>query len=205
MDTAFTHDLDEVLQYLYEMQYADPHMGEGHNDCVKQEDIRPILTSLPNRKKPAPRNQERFVEEQLTSDDLVRAHPADGGRHLRITNKGRLFKEAGGYARLEKDKRIERSKNRIIQLARGAETVTLLSLAGFTAWMQFDDHEKDERIVQHEMRIIQLETELGALAAEKSSAESLVADSLSGRSIDSLRHDSVITAPNPQAESSSKK
>ncbi len=66
--------------------------------------------------------------------------------------RGLFFLWDGGFTKRFND---ERKKARLIAAttaARIAETITLILIASFTAYLQFDDSEKDERIIQLERK-----------------------------------------------------
>lgn len=175
MDQTFVHDLDEVLDTLYEHQVSlerktiaqqksesDPNAGPAttpHYYCVDE------VTLLASAYTRSGRDENfpfvfRFISEQLYDDGLIRRDFGQGEHketHYHITAKGKLFKESGGYrGRLRSERSlvwVQRAKT----TAAVINAVAVIVLTWWAAQSADEDKLQDDMIIQLERRNTLLE------------------------------------------------
>ncbi|MBK6542930.1 MAG: hypothetical protein IPG10_16940 [Flavobacteriales bacterium] len=115
----------------------------------------------------------KFALEQLQKDGYISRHPVGGGsdwrnHHIHITNSGRLFKEAGGYAR----RRFWETAGNVWTATKTIAAVVNAIAIGWLSWRATQSAEgdklQDDQIIQLERTKVTLEERITALEIENS-------------------------------------
>lgn len=161
MDKEFIRDLDRVLKYLYEKQWLAEDKEANHSKCAdRSELIEHVLTNEKGEKDGRPRIRAEHVLWRLSEDKYTEGHMPpphnkfgdSHGWHLKLTPKGRLFIEGGGYQR----QRFVSWSNQAWIIAK---TIAAIAQAIIIIWLTWratqsaaDDQLQDDIIIELEKR-----------------------------------------------------
>lgn len=160
-DPEYHNSLDVILLIL----------NSGSLEPVEVQYFTDLYKTIKEKTKPNFAHATWLIE-QMTLDGYVKketkehAETHQNEEFVVLTNKGRLFIDSGGYRRLDIERKKRTRAYNAIRAARIAETIMLILIALFTAWLQFDDWEKDERIIQTERRNTVLDSTVADMRRE---------------------------------------
>lgn len=165
MTRSFEDSLDKAIGVLYRHSYAPTITAEKEDETgvgwFSPESLKEYIRGIhavqlgPDIDKPLAgdtpsRSHANYAYRQLIEDGYIEAGYVEdlGNEMVSLTNKGRLFHEAGGYRRSSRSLRWTQLWTRAKTIAAAINAVTIIILALWAAQSADADRLQDETIVR---------------------------------------------------------